>query len=193
MHPITHLLTGWVVAESAHLGPRDRTLVTMAAVLPDIDGLGLIAEVATENSSAPVYWWSEYHHVLCHNAGFGILIALVAALLAVRRTITTLLVILVFHLHLLADLVGSRGPDGYSWPIPYLLPFSSDGQLRWEGQWELNAWPNILLTVVLLGVTLYLAWRRGYSPVGIVSSRADAAFVATLRKRFGGASDARVG
>lgn len=185
MHPVTHLLTGWVVAESANLSPRDRTLVTLAAVMPDIDGLGLIAEIATENSPAPMLWWSEYHHVLCHNVGFGVLLAVGAAIVAIRRTATMLLVILVFHLHLLADLIGSRGPDGYQWPIPYLLPFSSRWQLRWDGQWVLNAWPNVLLTVVLLGVALYLVWKRGYSPVGIVSVKADLAFVATLRRRFG--------
>ena len=185
MHPVTHLLTGWAVAESADLDPRDRTLVTLAAVIPDIDGLGVIAEIVSENSSTPVYWWSEYHHVLCHNVGFGLLLAVSTALLAVRRTSTTLLVVLVFHLHLLGDLIGSRGPDGYQWPIPYLLPFSNRWQLLWDGQWALNAWPNIMLTVVLLGLTLYLAWKRGYSPVGIVSARADAAFIATLRKRFG--------
>ncbi len=185
MHPFTHLLTGWAVAESVDLGRKDRTLVTLAAVIPDIDGLGVIAEIATENSSTPVYWWSEYHHVLCHNVGFGLLLAVSTALLAVRRTTTTLLAVLVFHLHLLGDLIGSRGPDDYQWPIPYLLPFSNRWQLLWDGQWALNAWPNIMLTVLLLGLTLYLAWKRGYSPLGIVSVRADSAFIATLRRRFG--------
>ena len=185
MHPVTHLLTGWAVAESAHLEPQDRTLVTLAAVAPDIDGLGIIAEITTESSPNPVYWWSEYHHVLCHNIGFGILLAVTVALLAVRRTKAVCLTVLVFHLHLFADLIGARGPDGYQWPIPYLLPFSDHWQLTWRGQWVLNAWPNILVTVVLLSIAFYLAWKRGYSPVGIVSVRADAVFVSTLRKRFG--------
>jgi len=33
-------------------------------------------------------------------------------------------------------------------------------------------------------VTLYLAWARGYSPVEMVSERADREFVAALRRRF---------
>ncbi len=159
--------------------------MTLSGVVPDIDGLGVIAEIATENSSNPVYWWSEYHHVLCHNIGFGLALAVGVAFSASRRTCTTLLAVLVFHLHLVADLVGSRGPNGYQWPIPYLLPFSNRWQLTWEGQWVLNAWPNITLTVVLLGFTLLLAWKRGYSPVGIVSVRVDKAIVHTLRRRFG--------
>jgi len=185
VHPATHLLVSWTVAESARLSKRDRTLVTLAGVLPDIDGLGVIAEIATERSTSPLYWWSEYHHVLCHNIGFCLLILPIAALLATKRWAVIMLCAIAFHLHLLGDIAGSRGPDGHQWPIPYLLPYSGHWQLTWDGQWELNAWPNIVLTVVLLALTLYLAWKRGHSPVGMVSSHADAAFTATLRKRFG--------
>jgi len=96
-----------------------------------------------------------------------------------------MLALAAFHLHLLGDLVGSRGPDGYQWPIPYLLPFSDRWQLTWTGQWELNAWPNILLTVLFLVATLYLACKRGYSPLELISKRMDDAFVAALRRKLG--------
>jgi len=185
VHPVTHLLTGWVVAHSAPLDRRDRALVTLSGVLPDIDGLGVIAEIATRDSSTPVYWWSEYHHVLCHNIGFGLLVFGAVAFFAVKRRTAAILAIVAFHLHLLGDLVGSRGPDGYQWPIPYLMPFSTKWQLTWDGQWVLNAWPNIFLTVVLLGLTFYLAWRRESSPLEMVSRKADGVLVSTLRKRFG--------
>jgi len=185
MHPVTHLLVSWTVAESVEFGPRDRALVTAAGVLPDIDGLGLLAEIATSRSAQPLYWWSAYHHVLCHNVGFALLVVVAVATLSVRRTVVTCLALLAFHMHLLGDLVGSRGPDGHQWPIPYLLPFSGRWQLTWDGQWELNAWPNVLLSIALLSLTLYSAWSRGYSPVEMVSKRADAAFVSTLRARFG--------
>ena len=185
MHPVTHLLVSWTVAESTRLCKKDRALVTVAGVLPDIDGLGVIAEVATQESESPLLWWSEYHHVLCHNLGFGLLILPIAAYLATRRRAVVVLSAVAFHLHLVGDLVGARGPDGYQWPIPYLLPFSGQLQLTWDGQWELNAWPNIAFTVGLLALTFYLAWKRGYSPVGLVSSKADAALTSALRNRFG--------
>jgi hypothetical protein len=102
-----------------------------------------------------------------------------------RRSLVVALVALSFHLHLLGDLVGARGPDGYLWPIPYLLPFSDAWSLTWEGSWALNGRPNIALTVVLLALTFRFAWKRGRSPVEIVSTRADEAFVRTLRQRFG--------
>ncbi|MCU1284514.1 MAG: rane-bound metal-dependent hydrolase [Acidobacteriales bacterium] len=48
----------------------------------------------------------------------------------------------------------------------------------------LNAWPNFAITFALLITTFYLAWKRGFSPLEIFSTRADAAFVSTLRQRF---------
>ncbi len=185
MHAITHALTGWVVANGAGLERRDRAIVTLASVAPDIDGAGVVAELATRGSAHELYWWSEYHHVLGHNLVFGITVTLAAALCAKRRFTTAALACVVFHLHLLADLVGSKGPDGYEWPIPYFYPFSREIELTWSGQWALNAWPNILFTAVLLAVTMYLAWRRGFSILEMVSRRTDAGFVAALRNRFG--------
>ena len=66
MNPVSHLLTGWVVANTADLTTRDRALVTLAGVVPDIDGLGIIAEILTEQTAFPLLWYSKYHHVLCH-------------------------------------------------------------------------------------------------------------------------------
>lgn len=185
MNPITHLMISWVAANAARLPKRDRLLVTCAGILPDLDGLGIVVEIATEKMGTTLPWYSYYHHVLGHNIGFGLLLMVVGFALAVKRIQTVIWVGVVFHLHLLGDIIGSRGPDGYQWPIPYLLPFSNDLQVTWSGQWGLNAWPNIMITALMLMATLYLAWQRGYSPLEMVSERADDRFVASLRRRFG--------
>lgn len=186
MSPVTHFLIGWVVANSDRLNRKDRALVSLAGVIPDVDGLGIIAETLTQNSKHPLLWWSDYHHILAHNISFGVLVTAVSFGVATQRWKTALLVFLSFHLHLICDLVGARGPapDRDQWPIAYLWPFSWKWQWIWSGQWELNAWPNFLITGIALGTTFYLAWKRGYSPVGICSLQADQAFVETLRKRF---------
>jgi inner membrane protein len=183
MSPVTHFFTGWVFANCFDLKRRDRALVTLACVAPDVDGLGIIPELLTRNSAHPLLWFSLYHHSL-HNLAFAVVIAAVAFALAAQKWKTGLLALLSFHIHLFEDVLGSRGPEGYQWPIPYLAPFSSSLQLVWRGQWGLNAWPNIVITIVLLVVTLWLAWRRGFSPLEMVSAKADRALVETLRRRY---------
>src|SRR4051812_17012469 len=102
MSPITHFLMGWTVANSApSITSRDRALVTWASVVPDLDGLGIVAEGMTRNSSHPLTWWSDYHHVLGHNLGFALAFSTLAAVLAKQKLTTTLLVFASFHLHLL--------------------------------------------------------------------------------------------
>ena len=183
MSPVTHFLTGWVAANCASLNRRERAIVALACVAPDIDGLGIIPEVLTQNSSHPLLWFTLYHHSL-HTLTFALVIAAVAFVLATQRWKVASLALLTFHIHLLEDILGSRGPDGYQWPIPYLAPFSTKLQLSWSGQWGLNAWPNIAITVALLVITFWLAWRRGFSPLEMISPKADAAVVAALRHRF---------
>jgi inner membrane protein len=188
MSPATHFLTGWVLANSVSLARKDRFLVTLACVVPDVDGLGIVADYLTRHSQHPLEWFSTYHHSL-HNLSFAAVVAAIAFALADQRLKTGALAFLSFHIHLLEDLVGSRGPDDYQWPIPYLAPFSGAFDLSWRGQWALNAWPNFAITILLLVVTFYFAWSRGYSPLGMVSLKADRAFVAALRRRFPAGAD----
>jgi hypothetical protein len=95
-----------------------------------------------------------------------------------------LLVFISFHLHLLCDLIGARGPDGDQWPIPYLKPFSNALQLTWHGQWALNGWQNFLITGLFLVTTFWIAWKYAASPLELVSQPANQALARTLRQRF---------
>ncbi len=185
MNPITHFLVGWSLANTCELDRRERAAVSLAGVAPDLDGLGVVVDFATSRSSNPTELWGTYHHILGHNLTAGLVVAAISFLVATRRWRCAALAFLSFHLHIIGDIVGGRGPDGDQWPISFLTPFSDALQLSWSGQWELNAWPNFALTIVLLVLTFYLAHRRGFSPLEIVSERADSAFVATLRQRFG--------
>jgi hypothetical protein len=184
MSPVTHFFTGWVLASTApSLDIRDRALITAAAVVSDIDGLGIVPELFTRHSTHPLPWFSLYHHQL-HNLSFALLVTLISILWARQKWITGCLVFVSFHLHLLEDVLGARGPDGYPWPIPYLRPFSSAMEFTWKGQWALNAWPNFAITLILMAVTLYIAWSTGRSPLEFISARANVAFVGALRRRF---------
>ena len=185
MNPITHFLVGWTISLPLTLERRDRCLVVLASVAPDLDGMVILGDLAEGRRSEPMELWSRYHHLLAHNLGFALLVALGCWFMARRKLATGALALLAVHLHFLCDVVGSRGPDGYQWPVPYLLPFSNAWQLAVDWQWALNAWPNVVFTAILLALTLYMSWVRGFSPVGLLSERADRAFVAALRGRFG--------
>ncbi|MCW5198537.1 metal-dependent hydrolase [Desulfobulbus sp. F3] len=185
MSPVSHLLVGWLTANTMPLDRRERLLITFSGIAPDIDGLGIIADWLTKNSSTPLQWWGDYHHLLGHNIAIAALLAMTVFLLAGKQKAAACLSLVSYHLHLFCDLLGSRGPDGYQWPIPYLWPFSSSWQWAWEGQWALNSWQNMLITAASLAATFYLAWKNGFSPLEFFSSKADRKFSAALHERFG--------
>jgi inner membrane protein len=189
MSPVTHFLAAWFAAGAARLDRRDAILVAAAGTLPDVDGLGVVVDLVTKGGEHPTEWFGVVHHTFGHCALFAILSAIAVAGFATQRRRAALLAVLVVHVHLLADLVGARGPEGDPWPIPYLWPLPDSILLKWDGQWALNAWPNFVITLALIAGTIFLARRTGFSPVGIVSQRADEAFVAALRRRFGDPSN----
>lgn len=190
MSPLTHFLAGWALAEAVpNTSPKERALIALASVVPDIDGLGVIVDIPSKLTAHPTELFATYHHDL-HTLPFALACSGLAALalgrgvLPGRRAAVSLLVFLSFHLHLLCDLLGSRGPDGHQWPIPYLKPIASGLIPPWSGQWKLDAWQNMAITVALLALALVLAVRRGYGPLSVFSSRVDTAVVQTLRARF---------
>jgi membrane-bound metal-dependent hydrolase YbcI (DUF457 family) len=192
MSPVTHFLAGWVLANATPLNRRERIAVTAASVAPDIDGLGAVPEFLTRTSAHPLLWFSDYHHTL-HTLWFAVVVSILCACVAARKWKTAGLAFLAFHLHLLCDLVGSRGPEGYTWPIPYLRPFSDQWQWSWHGQWPLNSWQNFVVTIFLLLLTLLIVQKFGRSPVEMLSTRADRVIVATIRARLSGRVPAGTG
>ncbi|MDC3378933.1 metal-dependent hydrolase [Planctomycetota bacterium] len=121
MHTHSHALVGWLVAEAIPgLERRDRVLIFLAGVVPDLDGLTILGKVAGHPEL-----YENWHHVLCHNITAAAAYALIAGVFAKRRVAVALLALVGFHLHLLSDYLGSASPDGSPWSIPYLRPFSA--------------------------------------------------------------------
>lgn len=170
------------MAAAATDNPRDRRLATLAGVLPDLDGLGLIVDGLTRAGGAtPTFLYERYHHFLLHGIGGGLLLAVLLAAMARRPWRVGLTALAIFHLHLACDLVGSRGPDPIDlWPIFYLGPWTKDPMWLWHGQWRLDGWPNRLISLGLFITCLGVAVRRGTSFVGVFSERLDAVVVGVL-------------
>ena len=184
MSPATHFFVSWVVAAKTTDNPRDCRLVTLAGILPDADGLGLVVDSANRAlGHRETLFYEHYHHFLLHGIFGGLVIATLLAGFARHRWRVWLLALLVFHVHLLCDIIGSRGPEPFDlWPLFYLGPFSKNVMWIWKGQWQLDAWPNRILSVVMFLWSLKIAARLGYSFVRVFNRRLDEIFVGILRQ-----------
>jgi hypothetical protein len=192
MAPLTHLLASWFIAAKTTANARDTRLVTLAGIAPDLDGLGLVVDMAQGLVQGQgledmrFHWYQSYHHFLLHGLPGALAIAVLAMLFATQRWRVFLLTLVLVHLHFLCDLLGSRGPTPDDiWPLFYLGPFSKEPMWLWRGQWPLNAWPLQLLAWALLACALAWGVRRGDSFIAVFSRRADAIFLRVLRRWAG--------
>ncbi len=170
MNPIVHGELSWLTGQKLQTR-RDRWLVTIAGLSPDIDGLSLLAGKDA---------YEEWHHLLTHGIVSAVVFSVILGALANRKLLVGGLSFLAFHLHLVCDLMGS----GVEWPLHYLWPFSRV-TIGWSGGWELQSWQN---SVIGLGVTLVVlacALPFGRTMVELFSLKADAEVVKAIRARFG--------
>jgi inner membrane protein len=186
MAPGTHAFISWWTANVIPLSRRDRLLVFLAGLLPDLDGLTLLYSEEA---------YLRYHHVLSHNLLGCLLWTGLAAALARQRAVCAALTCLCWHLHLACDYFGSGGGNRDIWVLPYLYPLV--GELtehrfigpswywnRW--QWELNAWPNLLVGVLAAIGWLYIAVRLNRTWFEFLWPRLDLEICRVLRKYLGG-------
>jgi inner membrane protein len=172
MSPITHGLIGWLVSQPLS-NRKDRVITTSAALLPDIDGAGIIISID---------YYSKYHHVFGHNLLFGLLLSAISYTLAKEKMKAAILVLLSFNTHILGDLLGS----GAGWGIPYWWPLSKK-QYEFSApfQWELDSWQNLLATFLCILLIVFMALKKDRTVVEIFSENADKKVVAVFKKWLG--------
>ncbi|MGV3663656.1 MAG: metal-dependent hydrolase [Prosthecobacter sp.] len=170
MHIPTHILSGWCLADTLELTPRERMLAMVAASAADLDGLGLFVSVE---------FYAEYHHVLGHNLLAGMLLSAGLAALASKphRLKMFCLALVLFHLHLVLDYYGS----GPGWGFEYLWPLA-DLHVECEHAWELASWQNFLAFGILLAWTGIIFVRRRRTPLEVICPSLDARAVRRLPK-----------
>jgi len=172
----------WLSSNLIEGSVRERRIIAASGIAPDIDGFGLLVDPILRMLGYSSNLWGEFHHSL-HNLGFCLLVTATAYLVATANKFkVACMAFFLFHLHLVCDLVGSKGPDGYQWPISYFEPFSGSVSLYWEFQWELNAWPNIAIGLMLYLMMFWFAKYHRRSPFELISKKADDAFVGILDK-----------
>jgi inner membrane protein len=138
LHFLTHIGLSWILAALGRRSVKDRWLIALAGVVPDLDGAGIL--------------WSEQAYVAVHRAaGHGLAFAVLWTALTLRRAdrrwSTAALAAVTFHVHLLLDLVGTGGlPIRYFWPV-------ADWGASYAGRWTLASWQNgVIMGLTLLGV-----------------------------------------
>ncbi|HEV2693431.1 MAG TPA: metal-dependent hydrolase, partial [Verrucomicrobiae bacterium] len=124
-------------------------------------------------------------HILLHGWPGALAVSILLMLFARQHWRVFLLCLLTFHLHLLCDYFGSRGPTvGDLWPICYSEPLFRHPIWFSRYQWRLDGWQNQLIFISLLATSCWVAVKRGHSFVEVISTRADKIFVTVLRKWF---------
>ncbi len=171
MHIPTHLMSGWCVANLFTLTARERAFCMAAASLADLDGLSRVF-------GQEAYW--DYHHVVCHNLAFALLMSLVLAACSVHRIKGFIIYLALAHLHLVLDYYGS----GPGWPIRYGWPFAGWTWVNPWG-WEFSSWQNRAVAGVFLLWTLAIAVVRGRTPVELLTPDLDHRLVIGLRRLVG--------
>lgn len=161
-------MSGWCAGNLVKLTPRERLFCMLAASLPDLDGLGVLA-------SSQAYW--DYHHKLCHNLMAGCLLSVLLAAFSSQRLKSGLLYLGLFHLHLVLDYFGS----GEGWEISYLWPFS-EWRVENLRAWPFYSWQNISVGFAFLGWTLLIILRLGRTPLEAIMPSLDRQLVQLMQR-----------
>ncbi len=166
-----HLLFSWLGAVPFFKQARERRLVALAGVVPDMDGVGILIDKLTAYKT---HLYLEYHHFIGHNIFASLVIASLATAMAkTQRTAVFCVSIVVVHLHFLCDILGSKGPDGYQWPISYFYPLTNTFKVTWSGQWALSAWQNQAIMVMLFALCLLVLLRKKITFIEVISPRLE--------------------
>jgi len=163
LHFLTHVGMSWILASLGRRSRKDRWLITLAGVLPDLDGAGILVSQ---------HAYDAFHRAAGHGLAFAVLWTALTLRSADRSRSTAALALASFHVHLVLDLVGTGGP-----PIRYFWPLTNWG-VSYAGRWTLASWQNaVVMSATLIGV-LGAGWRtarlsrapeRGYGDAGRAS------------------------
>jgi len=166
-------MISWLGGRSIFEKRKNRITVSVAGIAPDIDGVGLLIDTGLRIFNMQTNYWGAWHHNL-HSLPFCIVVSIVAAAFVKgQRVLTFVVAFILFNLHVFCDLIGSKGPDGFQWPIPYFYPFQSEILFSWSGQWELNAWQNILISAASILAIWFLIKSKETTPLEVFSKKLD--------------------
>jgi len=158
--PIGHLQYGWWFAHWGKFSRLERGAITLAGVSPDLDGLMLLA-----GGDA----FARYHHLLFHNVGFVLVVAVLGGLLFWRRPRVWALVVFASAAHVLEDYL-TVGWNQYPWK-----PFNASAVNLADHlpTWLVQGLFQVLAMLFILGVTVWIYLRYRRTPIEMLSPALD--------------------
>ncbi len=160
MSPIAHLQYGWWFAHWGKFSRGERAAIALAGAAPDLDGLTFLA-------GGEAFY--RYHHILFHNIGSVLGVALLTAPLLRRRPMVWLLIVFAFAMHMVEDFITSSW-DMFPWnPLSPAAVNLTDALPAWAVQGIFQT----LGVVFILGMTIRFYLRYHRTPLEILSPALD--------------------
>ena len=78
-------------------------MIALAGVIPDVDGLTILAGLES---------FQKWHHTFGHCLFTALILTTFAAIYSEKKLLVPSLVFLSVHIHILVDYFGAGGPDG---------------------------------------------------------------------------------
>ncbi|MHC4821101.1 MAG: metal-dependent hydrolase [Planctomycetota bacterium] len=180
MHLQQHLFLSYLLPGTSLRERRDRVIVTLAGLGPDVDAPILLA--MGEDA------FVKYHHDWTHHlagafAAFGL-----ALLFGKKRWACAGWAAAAWCLHLLLDMIGAgdRSPGHpFEYRLPLFWPFGGREFEPFAFAWPLNSWQNAAIMVAAIVAMGWMGVRHRRTVLEVLSPRADRAVVTVLLRRFG--------
>jgi len=160
MSPVAHLQYGWWFAHWGNFGRKERAVIALAGAGPDLDGVSLLGGAET---------YHHYHHILFHNLGSVLVVAVLAAVSFRKQWKVGLLTTFAFAAHILEDYL-TVGWNQYPW-----RPFSDAAVnlVDHVPNWVVQGLFQVLAMVFVLGTTVWIYRKAGRTPLEIISPALD--------------------
>ena len=160
MSPVGHLQYGWWFAHWRNFDRRERAAIALAAAACDLDGLSFFAGSET---------YYRYHHMLFHNVGATLAVALLAGLLFWRRLWVWLAVVFAFGAHIVEDYFTT------AWDMRPWAPFSATivNLGSHLPAWMVQGLFQSIAILFILGMTVWIYLRHHRTPLEIISPAFD--------------------
>ena len=183
MHLTSHLFLSYLIPWRTKLERRDRVIISLAGLAPDVDApiLLLMGKEA----------FVEYHHDYTHHLAGAVVVLAAGLAFGRRKAAAAGFAVAAWCGHMLLDMLGGgdRHPgEPFAYPVPLLWPFSDRPFDPFPFSWSLASWQNGLVMVFAMALMVRIALVEGRTVVEVFSLRADRVVVDVIRKRIGGES-----